>query len=375
MTVKVLIVLNRAWNLYNFRAGLIRALDQQGYEVVVAAPPDEYAQRLPALGCRFVPLAMANHGMSVWGELGLMHRFWRLLRAERPAVYLGYTIKPNTYGSALASFMGMRVINNISGLGTAFLQRGWLQRVVCWMYRWGLGGSRRVFFQNADDRDTFVQKGLVRLVQTGLLPGSGVDLQRFFVSEPRVTERQQQTPMGFLLAGRLLLDKGVLEYVEAARQVRRVHPDVRFGLLGFLDRDNPRAVSLGQIQAWEREGVLTYLGETDDVRPYLDAVQCVVLPSYREGTPRTLLEAAAMGCPLIATDVPGCREVVDDGVNGYLCPPRDAASLADRMLQFLALPIQVRSDMGMAGRALVQARFDERLVIDAYLCEITNLVA
>jgi glycosyltransferase involved in cell wall biosynthesis len=365
---KVLIVLNKAWNLYNFRAGLIRALDQAGYEVVAAAPEDEYASRLPALGCRFVALPQSNHGTSVLGELALIVRFWRLLRRERPDFYLGFTVKPNTYGSALAGLMGIRVINNIAGLGTAFIRGGWLGRVVQALYRFSLQRSAKVFFQNSTDRDLFLARGLVRTEQVGLLPGSGVDLQRFAASAmPDAGEAGESAPVRFLLVARLLLDKGVLEYVQAARTVRAACPQARFQLLGFLDEANPRGVRRAELAQWVSEGVVEYLGTTDDVRPHLAQAHCVVLPSYREGTSRALLEAAAMARPLIVTDVPGCREAIDEGVSGLLCPVRDAASLAASMAQFLRMDAASRARMGAAGRNKMEREFDEQRVVQAYL--------
>jgi glycosyltransferase involved in cell wall biosynthesis len=371
---KVLIVLNKAWNLYNFRAGLIRALDQAGYEVVAAAPEDEYASRLPALGCRFVALPQSNHGTSVLGELALIVRFWRLLRRERPDFYLGFTVKPNTYGSALAGLMGIRVINNIAGLGTAFIRGGWLGRVVQALYRFSLQRSAKVFFQNSTDRDLFLTRGLVRAGQVGLLPGSGVDLQRFAASAmPDAGGAGESAPVRFLLVARLLLDKGVLEYVQAARTVRAAYPQARFQLLGFLDEANPRGVRRAELAQWVSEGVVEYLGTTDDVRPYLAQAHCVVLPSYREGTSRALLEAAAMARPLIATDVPGCREVVDDGVTGYLCQVKSSVSLAEQVMRFLALSPVEKAGMGQAGRAKMEREFGEGVVTTAYLAELARL--
>ncbi|MES2979248.1 MAG: glycosyltransferase family 4 protein [Pseudomonadota bacterium] len=366
---KVMIVLNTAWNLQNFRAGLIRGMIAAGYEVVAVAPPDAYVARVQALGCRFIALPQSNHGTAILTELLLVWRFWRLLRAERPAAYLGYTIKPNTYGSALASSLGIAVINNVSGLGTAFLRGGWLARVVRACYWLGLRKSRRVFFQNPTDRELFVQLGLVQPSQTGLLPGSGIDLQAFRPPPPPKDPSADEGTSGlvFLLVARLLLDKGVLEFAEAARRVRQRFPQARFQLLGFVDEGNPRGVRRAQLQEWVGKGDIEYLGTTDDVRPFLCAADCVVLPSYREGTSRALLEAAAMGRPIIATDVPGCREVVDDGVSGLLCQPRDAGSLAHAMERFLQLGPDPRARMGEASRALVEARFDEQLVIKAYL--------
>lgn len=357
----------------NFRAGLIRAMMHTGYEVVAVAPPDEYAPQLEGLGCRFVPLPMDNQGVSPCHDLLLLWRYFRLLRREQPAAYLGYTIKPNTYGSFAAHILGIPVVNTIAGLGTAFIRGGWLVRVAKGLYRLGLSRSRRVFFQNADDRNIFLQAGLVSADQAGLLPGSGIDLAHY-VPMPGAT-RHAAEPFKFLLVARLVWDKGVGEFAEAARLVRRLVPDAQFKLLGFLDVQNRTAVERITVEAWVAEGLIEYLGATDDVRPFLAAADCVVLPSYREGTSRTLLEAAAMAKPLIATDVPGCREVIDEGINGMLCRVRDANDLADKMLAMIRLTPEERATMGAAGRAKVEKEFDERVVIEAYLAEIKAIVA
>ncbi len=369
MNKRVVIALNLAWNLVNFRAGLIRALVAEGYEVVAVAPHDEYAPRLAALGCRFVPLPMDNQGTHPGRDLLLLWRFHRLLRRERPAVYLGYTVKPNVYGSLAAHGLGIPVVNNIAGLGAVFIRNSPVTRVVRGLYRLALSRSRRVFFQNDEDLGMFVEGGLVRSEVTGRVPGSGVDLTRFAPAPlPAAAGR-----IRFLLIARMLWDKGVGEYVAAARVLRQRYPDAEFCLLGFLDVQNPAAISRAQMDEWVAEGVVSYLGVSDDVREQITEADCVVLPSYREGTPRTLLEAAAMARPLVATDAVGCREVVDDGVNGYLCRVKDADDLAEKMERVIGMSHAERTEMGRCGREKVEREFDERFVVDAYLKVIREI--
>lgn len=370
--MKILISINAAWNILNFRTGLVRALLAVGHEVVAAAPADEHVPALEALGCRFVPLPMDNKGTNPASDALLFWRYLRLLRAEQPDVFLGYTIKPNVYGSLAARLLGIPFINNISGLGTAFIRDGLLTRIVKPLYRQALWHSNRVFFQNEDDRELFINEGLVRLEQVGLLPGSGIDLQRFRPRPPRETARDETR---FLLIARMLWDKGVGEFVEAARAINKLHPAVRFQLLGFLDAENRTAVPRRKVEQWVTEGLVNYLGVTDDVRPFIADADCVVLPSYREGTPRTLLEAAAMGKPLIATNVPGCREVVGDGVNGFLCEARDADDLAEKMSRFIALSDAEKAVMGECGHQKMEREYDERIVIDRYMQEIDRLTS
>ena len=364
---RVLITANTTWNLVNFRSGLIAALVSRGFDVVAVAPDDEYRDRLRELGCRYVPLNMDNQGTHPVKDALLLWRYVVVLLRLRPAVVLSYTVKPNIYASLAARLVGVTVINNVSGLGTAFLRGGWLGGVVCSLYRVALRRSHRVFFQNDEDRQVFIEKRLVAPARTGLLPGSGIDLVHFSPLAVEGSSLRNGAGLVFLMVARLLWDKGVLEFVEAARRVKALFPESRFQLLGFLDVKNQTAVGRSDVEAWVKEGVVEYLGTTDDVRPFLADADCVVLPSYREGTPRSLLEAAAMGRPLLATDVPGCREVVIDGVNGLLCRLRDSVDLAEKMMQMITMPMSALLQMGQESRRLAETRFDEQIVIRKYL--------
>ncbi|GLK69724.1 glycosyltransferase family 4 protein [Hansschlegelia plantiphila] len=360
---KILLSANAAWNLANFRGGLIRGLLSAGHELVAAAPWDEHARRLEVLGCRFVSLPMDNKGTSPAADARLFQRYRRLIKSQKPDIYLGFTIKPNVYGTLAARSLGVPVINNISGLGTAFIRDSWLTRAVQALYRIALTRSSIVFFQNSEDLELFARLRLVQRERVAILPGSGVDLAHH--TPAPMADRGGAAR--FLLIARLLRDKGVGEYVEAAAAVRRDFPNARFQILGFLDVDNRTAVTRAEMSAWVAAGLVDYLGATDDVRPFIAEADCVVLPSYREGTPRTLLEGAAAARPLIATNVPGCREPVRDGHNGFLCAVRDGSSLANAMRRFLEASYDARVEMGRRSRAIAEDRYDERFVIDAYL--------
>jgi len=372
--MKVLIALNSSWNLLNFRSGLIQALLAQGHKVILAAPADEHVPALEALGAQFINLSMQTHGTNPLADLGLLWRFLRLMHVERPDVLLVYTAKPNVYGGLTGRWLGVPVINNIAGLGSVFIKGGWLARVLTTLYRFALTRAQRVFFQNQDDFCQFVEMGLVRREQCAVLPGSGVDLLRFQpVPLPSLQVAKEENGQGtherrfvFLLVARLLKDKGVQEFAEAAHLLKSNYPWVEFTLLGFKDSQNPNAVTEEQLKLWEENGWVTYWGSSADVRERLALADCVVLPSYREGTPRSLLEAAAMGRPLVATDVPGCREVVRHGINGFLCRPRDSQDLAYQMQSILLLSNAQLAQMGNASRQWVEERFDEKRVIDAY---------
>ncbi len=368
----MVIAANAAWNLVNFRKALISALIADGYDMIAAAPPDRQAEdALATLGCRFEAIAIDSKGVSPPADLRTAWAFDRLFAAERPIAYLGYTVKPNVYGSLAAACRGVPAINNVSGLGTAFIERTWLTPVVEQLYRTGLKRSRVVFFQNADDAALFRARRLVRSDQIHMLPGSGVDLTHFAAAEAPGVGNE----LSFLMIARMLRDKGVVEFVEAARICRARNPALRFRMLGFLGSENRTAIPRAQVDAWVAEGTIEYLGAAADVRPHVAAADCVVLPSYREGTSRVLLEAAAMARPLVATDVPGCREVIDDGVNGYLCKVRDAADLARAMEAIVAAGPVGRAAMGAAGRAKVVRDYDERIVIDAYRQALSEIAS
>ena len=356
-----MIAANSAWNILNFRKPLITALREDDWRVVALAPPDESVSGIRALGADFVPISLDSSGTSIIRDLRSFLDYFKILRRLQPQAFLGFTVKPNIYGSLAARMLGIRVINNISGLGTAFMKEGTLNRLVSRLYRLALRRSSRVFFQNRHDRQLFVDRALVSTAQAQVLPGSGVDLDHF---TPAALPAAR--PFRFLFIGRLLKDKGLVEYAEAARLLRQAWPEVEFAVLGFVGADNRSAVPRAELERWQCEGLLNYLGETDDVRPFIANSHCVVLPSYREGLPRSLLESAAMERPMIATNVPGCSDVVADGENGFLCAPRSAPALASAMEAMLRLPATERTQMGRKAREIVERDFDQKLIVDAY---------
>ncbi|WP_298268348.1 glycosyltransferase family 4 protein [Geobacter sp.] len=365
----IFITANTTWYTFNFRRRLIAALREQGHRITVLAPRDEYVARIEALGVRHLHLEMDNAGTNPLCELVTLSRLSALLRREKPELILSFTPKVNIYVSLAARLSGIPVVANVSGLGTGFMRGSLLKTVMMGLYRLSFRHPHTVFFQNEEDRSEFIRTGLVDSKRTRRLPGSGVDL-KWFTPEQHAGPRKHCV---FLLVARLLWDKGVREFVEAARQLKSKYPETEFRLLGFLDVQNPSAVSRSDVERWEAEGVITYLGSTDDVRTYYADADCVVLPSYREGTPRTLLEASSMGLPTIATDAVGCRDAVDNGVTGLLCKVRDAADLAAKMALMILMSPEERAEMGMAGRAKMEREFDERIVIERYVAVIREI--
>lgn len=363
---RVMVCANQAWNLVNFRAGLIGALQGAGFEVIAVAPADAPMQaRLEAMGCRFVAAPIDAAGLSPWRDLKTLLALRRIVAEWRPAAWLSWTIKPNVYGSLAAAWAGVPAFPNVSGLGTAFIRRNLLTLVVKALYRWGFRRAPVVFFQNETDRAVFVEGGMVRDRQAALLPGSGIDCALW-----RPDNWIRPAPRHFLMLARLVADKGVREFVAAARLVKAQWSDARFTLMGFLDVANRTAIGAEEVAQWEREGIVVYAPAVDDVRPAIAAADFVVLPSYREGLSRVLLEAAALGRPIVATDVPGCREVVEEGVNGFLCAPRDATSLAAAMARAAAVDDADWLAMARAGRARTEQRFSLEQVVARYFAAL-----
>jgi glycosyltransferase involved in cell wall biosynthesis len=376
--IKIVINSNSAWSIVNFRSNLIRALVSKDYEVVAFSPSDSYVSKLQDLGCRHVPLLINVKNKNPIIEALFFIRIFRLLWIENPNFFLGFTIKPNLYGSLAAHLLNIPVINNITGLGVVFKKKNWLTNLVKIFYYIVFKRSKKVFFQNKNDKEFFISSGLVRRELTDQLPGSGVNLN-YFKYKPMSVDK---LPIEFLLIARLIIEKGVIEYVNAAKLIRKrakalnLHPKLvpKFNILGFLEVDSPGAISNKQMNQWVCEGDITYLGETDDVRPYITAASCIVLPSsYREGVPRTLLEAAAIGRPIITTNEIGCRDVVVDGLNGYICKSKNVKDLAKKMESFTKLSHLKRIEMGRQGRKKMELEFNEKIVINKYLDLINKI--
>ncbi|MCS7019116.1 MAG: glycosyltransferase family 4 protein [Cytophagales bacterium] len=368
--MKICIVVNSSWNIYNFRSGLIKSLKKGGHEIVTIAPNDGYIPLIERLGCRHHIIEIDSKGSNplkdIWFFLQLLHIYW----VEKPDVVLHYTIKPNIYGSFAAALLRIPAINNVTGLGTVFLHQNLTARIARWLYRWSFRFPQTVFFQNQEDRQLFIDLKLVDEKITDVLPGSGIDVKKFVPLPSRKNE-----VFTFLLIARILYDKGILEYVEAIRILRRKGIRAKFWLLGKIDTDAGLGIPPEEVANWQAEGLIEYLGTTDDVISVIRRADCVLLPSYREGTPRTLLEAASLGKPIIATDVPGCRETVQHGINGLLCKVKDPADLAAKMEQIMQTDEATLRQMGYNSRKLAVERFDQNIVIDKYQRALASIVA
>ncbi len=365
---RVVLLGSYAPSLVNFRGRLIQDLAARGHEVIGCAVGEDeaVARQLEAWGARYVPVNLQRTGLNPAADLATAVSLVRLFRQLRPDAIFSYTIKPVVYGSLAAWLAGVpRRFSMITGLGYAFMGTNWKQRLVGsvarTMYRAALTTNQGVFFQNEDDAFLFVRLGLVDSARVTLTGGSGVDLEHF-AAAPISTR-----PVRFLMCARILVEKGVREYFEAARIVKQRFPDAEFAFVGPFDLGNPAGISQAELEAMNAGGHVRVFGGTDDVRPFFRDCAVYVLPSYREGTPRTVLEAAAMGRPAVTTNSPGgCPQTVRDGLTGFLVPPRDSAALAEAMAWFLQHPDRIQP-MGEAGRRHMAERFDVNVVNRAIL--------
>ncbi len=388
--MKICILSNYTKSLVLFRGPLIKRFIDLGHTVFAYAPEDDpvTADALKGMGVEFRQVPFDRTGTNVFQDLLFVLRFWRLMLSEKPDIFISYTIKPVIYGSIVAKLAGIkRCYSIITGLGYVFIGNGMAKRfircIVGTLYKMALLLSDTVFFLNMDDLAIFLDRKIIHNTSSYmLLPGEGIDVKYYEETSHRMTQvsvidgpaiestKYQERPgesdvIVFLLIARLLKDKGILEYVGAARIVREKYPCSQFWIVGPLD-SNPSAISLPEVQQWVNEGIVTYHGETRDVRPYIKDASVYVLPSYREGMPRTVLEAMAMGRPIITTDAPGCRETVVDGNNGFLVPVKDAQALARAMEKFILHPDLIEK-MGLRSRAMAEERFDVNKVNDEIL--------
>ncbi len=357
--MRIAIFINTAWNIYNFRAGLIRAMRKDGHEIHAIAPEDDYSVRLTAMGCIYHPIEMQNTGDNPWEDLLLIKQIYRLYDNIKPQLVLHYTIKPNIYGAIVARILGIPSISTVSGLGTVFLTTSKRNRVARYLYKLAFRFPQHIFFQNASDQLLFEQLNLLKAKNYCLIPGSGIDIRRFYKDQ----SPPEAPPFVFLMIARLIEEKGVRDYIEACKILRSQGNAVTCQILGPQARNHKRAISLEEIAS----SPLDYLGETDDVRSFISRSHAVVLPSAREGLSRSLLEAAAMEKPIVASAVPGCVEVVKDQINGLLCTPGDPVDLAQKMSEMMSITDSELQEMGQAGRNLVKQQFTEDHVVRQYL--------
>lgn len=340
---------NTAFNLYNFRLGLIKALKAAGYRVFAIAPYDEYADKLIAEDIPFIEVKqLARKGTNPLQDFLLMNEYRKIFKKNKIDIVLQYTIKPNIYGTIAAGFTKTKTICTVTGLGYTFLNTGISNKIAHNLYKVAFRNADKVLFQNKDDLQLFLEKKLVQQDKTGIVNGSGIDTA--FFNPDFCLQTQTGGSLKFLMVGRLLRDKGIYEYAEAAKQILEQEQNVEFHLVGSLDEGNPAAIRKEELETWINSGIVIYHPHTHDIRSYYCDADCVVLPSYREGMPRVLLEAMAMGKPCITTNAPGCKDAVVENETGFICKTADSVSLASCMKNFINLNIAYKNHLSINAR-------------------------
>ena len=346
----------------------VKKLVSEGFEVHTIAPEDQFTPHLVEAGCIHHNLKMDSRGANFIKDTALIFELYAIYKSVKPDVILHFTIKPNVYGTLAAAMLKIPAINNVCGLGTVFLKKNMVSFIAKSLYKLSFRYANKVFFQNEDDLKLFIDKKLVASKKVGLVPGSGIDLDHF---TPNQFSRNEK--FTFLLISRLITDKGILEYIEAVKQLKENGLHARFQLLGSMDPKHKRGIQKEKIEKWIESGTIEYLGTTQDVRSFINQADCIVLPSYREGTPRTLLEAASSSKPIIATNVAGCNQVVTNGYNGLLCNLKDANDLAEKMTTMASYDDHKLSSFGSNGRLKMEKEFSDAHVIDKYLAALSEI--
>lgn len=357
---KVLFLVNHAFTLYNFRLELVARLLQDGHDVVISSPCGEGIEELKQMGCEFEAIRLSRHGMNPVRELTLIGEYKKLLKRVQPDIVFSYTIKPNIYGAIAARACGVPCVANITGLGTAVENPGIVQKITVMLYKYAFSGIEKVFFQNRENMQFFVDRKIA-LGQHDLLPGSGVNLTRFSLLDYPAGQTVE-----FAFISRIMKEKGIDQYLEAARYIRSKYPNTVFHICGFCEQDYEE-----RLKDLEAQGDIVYHGMVRDIRTVLEDIHCTIHPTYYpEGMSNVLLESCASGRPIITTDRAGCREIVEDGINGFVCRQQDAQDLILQIEKFLALTCAERERMGRAAREKVVREFDRNIVVEKYMAEL-----
>ncbi|MEP6794293.1 MAG: glycosyltransferase family 4 protein [Saprospiraceae bacterium] len=358
---RIIIVANTTWNIYNFRLNIIRKLIREGHEVIVMAPVDKfifYTETLPQV--QHIPIRhLHRDSVNPFQDIRLFFEFVKLYKHYKPDLVLHYTVKPNIFGGFAARLLGIPSVAVVTGLGYSLIHEGWINRITRLLYKFSLPYHRKVIFENIDDKKLFEDEGLTSADRSMSIKGCGVDTTAF---SPNGDGRKEGMII-FTFIGRLLYDKGVKEFIEAA-QIIKSNDHIRFWLVGEIDKENPSSISNEDLMKWIRDPKIHYHGATDNIRKFIEKSDCIILPSYREGMPRVIMEAMAMERPVITTNTAGCRETVDDNINGYLVPVKNSEALANAMNKFIQLDTDTRMQMGRAGRIKVLNEFDDTIIAD-----------
>ncbi|SDX93167.1 Glycosyltransferase involved in cell wall bisynthesis [Lutibacter oricola] len=363
---------NISWSIYNFRTPLLKSLKAEGHKISTVAFKDAYASKLIEEGFNFYEININNNATNPLEDLKTIAAYYKLYKKIKPDVICHNAIKPNIYGTIAAGLLKIPTVNNISGLGTLFIKKSFSTYLAKVLYKISQKKASLVFFQNSDDFNLFTTSNIVKKEKCRIIPGSGVDTT-VFISKEGVSKNSNN--FEFLFIGRLLYDKGIREYVTAAKNIKKRYPNAVFNILGPLYAKNATAVTKETLDAWVENSVVNYLGETDNVKEFMQVTNCVVLPSYREGLSKVLIEASSIGVPIITTNVPGCRDVVVDNVTGFLCKVKDSKDLELKMEKMLLASDKERSIMGVNARKRAINTFDINIIINHYKNAINDVTS
>lgn len=370
---KIAVVANATWNIYNFRLNILDILLANNFEVVVIAPVDKYIfykEDFPEVK-HYHLKNLDRDGTNPLQELILFKEFIKLYRKIKPDLVLHYTVKPNIYGGIAAGMLRIPSIAVVTGLGYAFIHKGLIQTVTVLLYKLSAKFQKKMIFENTDDLKLFIDKKIINKDKGFSVKGCGVDLEYFSPSE---NGKPDNNKIIFTFIGRLLYDKGVVEFVEAAKKVKEKQLNAEFWLLGEIDKNNPAMVKEEDLIEWVKNKTVIYHGFKQDIKKYIEKSDCIVLPSYREGMSRTISEGLAMAKPVITTDTAGCREAIDVGKNGYLVPVKEIDPLAEVMTKFINLSDKERKKMGDLGRLKAIKEFDDNIIAEQFLNIIRNIL-
>lgn len=370
---KIVIVDNAAWSIFNFHLSLIKKLTSLGYQVIIATPVDEYISKINKnYYKKYIPLKYLNpQRKSPLRELLFIKELHSLFKKEQPGLVINYTIKPIIFGNIAARLASVPTISFITGLGYTFLNPSLVNGLIRKLYKWSLKKTERLIVLNQDDFKIVTKNKPSLTAKTIIFPGTGINTNFF---RPLPNSRQDEKFV-FLFIGRLLYDKGIREFVEAAKQVRKICKKSEFWVVGDLNHGNPSTVSKEAFLKWTESKTIRYFGTTKQIRKFIKQSDVVVLPSYREGVPRSIMEGMSMEKPIITTNVAGCRDTVVNNVNGYIVPPKDASALTQAMMKIYNLSDDELLEMGSEGRRLVLEKFDEKIIVSSYLKLLNEIFA
>ena len=369
MNKRILLVSNTSYSLIFFRIYLIKYLVKNGYEVHIIAPIDSYSASFIDLGCIYHPIKMDRKGLNPIADFFFFGRLFLLYFRLKPDLVFHYTIKPNIYGAFAAKLNNIISYSVVTGLGYTFINKSIVTLIVSSLYKISFYFNKEVWVLNEEDQNLFIERKIVHQDKVKVIPGEGIDINFY---KPDTIPVNSSKTLSFAFIGRILTDKGICEYIEAANRVLENYSNVKFTIVGPIDIGNPKALPLIALNSLITNKI-SYLGHNDDIRSYLKTVDCVVLPSYREGLSRILLESAAMAVPIITADVPGCRELIDDGVTGLLCKVRDSTDLFLKMSKMVSFSVEKRKEMGDFGRLHVIHNFSNEIVLAKYKAALSDI--